>query len=157
MPRIFRLFWAGLPFANRSSSVVLSHTRSARVVGQLGGGSGHKLTMSGCRQASEREERQRLREEELMAVHVTSVCRTNFVKHNIDASPELQERGRHSGACLLRRAPGFARVNLFVIALSGKSVDFAEVISMFEEMISLFEQERVDDVKQEDVLRGQHR
>ena len=81
-----------------------------------------------------------------MAVHLTSVCRTNFVKHNTDASPELQERGRHSGACLLGRAPGSARVNLIVIALCGKSVDFAKVISMFEEMISLFEQERVDDV-----------
>merc|ERR1712136_154153 len=114
-----------------------------------------KLTGSCATQASEWEERQRLRAEELVAIHDTIKLLNEddsleMFKETLPSPTLMQVRNYRRGVArqaraLLSGSPGSARVNLISMSLSGKSVDFSKVISMIEEMVSLLKQEQIDD------------
>merc|ERR1712012_90889 len=114
-----------------------------------------KLTGSCAAQASEWEERQRLRAEELVAIHDTIKLLNDddsleLFKETLPSPTLMQLRDNKRGVAreartVLSRSPGSSRVNLISMALSGKSVDFTKVISMIDEMVSLLKQEQTDD------------
>jgi hypothetical protein len=114
-----------------------------------------KLTGSCATQASEWEERQRLRAEELVAIHDTIKLLNDddsleLFKETLPSPTLMQLRDNKRGVArearaLLSRSPVSSRVNLISMALSGKSVDFTKVIAMIDEMVSLLKQEQTDD------------
>ena len=119
-----------------------------------------KLAESCGSQSLEWEERQKSRAEELVAIHDTikllndddalelfkatlpSPSLVQFHQSTVSLATRALDELHAS-----RRSPrnSAANLNLIALALSGRSVNFAKVISMIEEMVGLLKAEQVDD------------
>ena len=114
-----------------------------------------KLGLSCGSQSSEWEKRQESRAEELVAIHDTIKLLNNddaldLFKATLPNPSLMQVQQstslwRDRALSLLRGSHSGSRVKLIALALSGKSVNFAKVISMIEEMVGLLKAEQVDD------------
>jgi len=115
-----------------------------------------KLSSSCSVQGSEWEERQKVRAEELVAIHETIKLLNDddsleLFKETLTSPTLLQLQNNRKAIALRARAlvngppRGSSHLNLISMALSGKSVDFTKVIGMIDEMVVLLQEEQVDD------------
>jgi len=114
-----------------------------------------KLAESCSSQSSEWEERQKSRAEELLAIHDTikllndddalELFKATLPNPSLMQVQQSTSLLRDRALSVLRRSHSGSRVKLIALALSGKSVNFAKVISMIEEMVGLLKAEQVED------------
>ena len=110
-----------------------------------------KLSSSCSTQGSEWEERQKVRTEELVAIHETIKLLNDgnsleLFKETLAGTSLLQLQNNRKAIALVNGSPrGSSHLNLISMVLSGKIMDFTNVIAMIDEMVALFQEVQVDD------------
>eukprot|EP00929_Paragymnodinium_shiwhaense_P000200 TRINITY_DN100446_c0_g1_i1.p1 TRINITY_DN100446_c0_g1~~TRINITY_DN100446_c0_g1_i1.p1 ORF type:complete len:719 (-),score=289.05 TRINITY_DN100446_c0_g1_i1:98-2254(-) len=129
------------------------------------------LGQSCANKEQEWNERQRVRSEELTAIHETiqilndddaldlfkkTLPSASFVQ--VDTGAERQRQRALDLVSKLRSKPAASdrpELRFLALALQGKKVDFSKVVKMIEDMIALLKQEQVDDDAKKEYCRTQ--